>query len=246
MGPTSMGLFMVLGYLKANYKKFQDIDTITGSSGGAVIGLFLAMGWHPDRIMDALLSVDPKICEYSVRSLIMRYGMVKLDKFKKALEKLIGGSPTFNEVDLTLYITAFSLTMGKTIYFSKHTHPDMPIIDAVMASIAIPFIMEPSRYKDDVYIDGGFEELYPSESAFNWNPDDCFLIRLKFESPELAEITNIVSFLKAFIDRSIQKLRPFNPPHYKYISLDCIGYNVMDFKMDYETKLRMFMDGTIF
>ena len=39
----------------------------------------------------------------------------------------------------------------KTEYFSKYTHPDMKVIDALCMSIAVPFIFSSYRYNNMVY-----------------------------------------------------------------------------------------------
>lgn len=242
-----MGLFMNIGYIKANWSKFQNIDTITGSSGGAVIGLFLALGWHPERVMDALLSIDPEVCaKTNVINLIRRFGFIKSDNTRNALENLCECNPTFNDLEKTLYVSAFSLTTGKTVYFSKHTHPDMLVLDAVMASIAIPILIEPVRYKGELFIDGGFAELWPSQSIIGCNPEECFVIRTVFYDDVRYECKNLIDICKVMVTRYFTSVRDDTQMPCKHVKLDCSKYDTVDFKMDYDTKLKMIMDGTIF
>jgi NTE family protein len=245
IGPAGMGLFVIIGYLKANYRKFENIDTITGSSAGAVIGLFLAMGWHPDRIMDAILSVDiHTLSKTSIRSLLMNYGLIKTDKARKAVEKICGRDPTFSDIKFTFYVAAYSLTMGKMVYFSKFTHPDMSVIDAVIMSCTIPFIVAPVPYRNEIYVDGGSTELWPSETVVGENPDECFLIIVKYPNCVELKTTSIISFIKNMVSRLGWDNRTYVEPQCKWVNIDCSSYNVLDFSMEYETKLKMIMYGT--
>ena len=239
---------MNIGYIKANWEKFRNIDTITGSSGGAVIGLFLAMGWHPERIMDALLSINPEICaKKSIRSLLMRFGYIKTENFKKALLKICESNPTFSELKKTLYVTSYCVSKQKTIYFSKFTHPDMYVMDAVMGSIAIPFIIEPLRYQGDLYIDGGTVELWPFSAPVGWKAEECLLIRTIFKNTNFHEIKNMWDYCKAIINTIFCSMRTQGEIPCKFVILEAEKYDVVDFNMSYETKLQMIMDGaTIF
>ena len=237
----------MIGYLKTHYKEFENVDTITGASAGSAIGLFLAMGWHPDRIMDAILSLDTTaIAKTSIRSLIMNYGLIKTDKMRKAMEKLCGGDPTFSDLAKTLYVSAYSLNTGKTTYFSKYTHPDMPVIDAVLMSCTIPLLMTPTRYKDEIYLDGGCAEKWPSETIIGENPAECFVLRYVYPTEHELKSTSIISFIKNIVARIGWDGIKCVDPTCKCIILDGTGFNPTEFTMSYETKLRMIMKGTTF
>lgn len=243
-----MALFMNIGYIKANWEKFRNIDTITGSSGGAVIGLFLAMGWHPERIMDALLSINPETCaKKSIRNLLLRFGYIKTENLKKAIIKTCESNPTFSELEKTLYVTSYCVSNNKTVYFSKFTHPDMYVIDAILGSIAIPFIIEPLRYRGELYVDGGTSELWPYSAPVGWKAEECLLIHTTFKKSDFHEIKNMWDYCKAFIHIVFCSLRTYGEIPCKTVTLEADKYDTVDFNLSYETKLQMIMDGaTIF
>jgi predicted acylesterase/phospholipase RssA len=243
-----MALFMNIGYIKANWEKFRNIDTITGSSGGAVIGLFLAMGWHPERIMDALLSINPDVCaKKSIRNLLLRFGYMKTENLKRALLKVCESNPTFSELKKTLYVTSYCVSTHKTVYFSNLTHPDMSVIDAILGSVAIPFLLEPLRYQGDLYVDGGTAELWPLSAPIGWKAEECLLIRTSFKRTDFHEIKNMWEYCKVFISTIFRSMRTQVEIPCKFVILEAEKYDVMDFNMSYETKLQMIMDGaTIF
>ena len=242
-----MGIFMILGYLKVNARRFENLDTITGSSAGAVIGFFLSLGWHPDRITEAMLSVDPKIhYNTSIRMLVTKWGLSSMDSCRAYFEKLAGQNPTFKDIEIDLYITAYCLTTGKTVYFSKYTHPDMNVLDAVIMSCSIPLLLKPIKYKDDLYVDGGFAELIPLQTILGRKDDECLVIKaVSDKTIHIKNPKNILDFLKLLTHSIVCFMKEHPVVHsYQLVNLELTGFNAVDFNMSYEDKLQMIMYGT--
>ena len=62
-----------------------------------------------------------------------------------------------------LVLVSCSLSYGKTAYFDYKTAADLPVVDAMRASMAIPFMFKPVKYNNDFFIDGGAANNYPIE-----------------------------------------------------------------------------------
>ena len=86
--------------------------------------------------------------------------------FKKSLERFgVDGNITLNELykktGKHLILVSCSLSYRKIAYFDYKTAPDLPVVEAVRASMAIPFVFKPVKYNNDFFIDGGVVNNYP-------------------------------------------------------------------------------------
>ena len=163
LGPASMGIFALIGGLKARESQLVDVQEISGSSAGAILTLFLAMGMSVDEILEIALSINiSNFFKIKLSSFFSKFGFVDMAPIKKKLVEICGSDPTFAEIEMNIYISAYCLNASETVYFSRHTHPDMKVIDAVCMSMAVPFIFSCGKYNGNTYVDGGMKEECPT------------------------------------------------------------------------------------
>jgi len=179
-------VFKDLGILK-NIKYF------VGSSAGAIAAGALACGADPMQLYDILFNTDFNTFKDDsfgiVRDLsrfVNHFGWYKGDALEKwygdVLDTLTGNrSITFAQAHkkfgTNLVITVTDVNLGKTIYLSHATHPDMMIKKAVRRSSIMPLIFRADHetlmtniFKDDkvhaelikhYFTDGGLLNNYP-------------------------------------------------------------------------------------
>jgi NTE family protein len=58
LGPACMGIFSMIGRLKAMESDLVDVKEISGSSAGSILALFLAVGMSMDEIYEIALSTN--------------------------------------------------------------------------------------------------------------------------------------------------------------------------------------------
>jgi NTE family protein len=58
LGPASMGIYSLIGTLKALEPKLVDVKEISGASAGSILTLMLALGMSVDEILEVSLSLD--------------------------------------------------------------------------------------------------------------------------------------------------------------------------------------------
>jgi NTE family protein len=71
LGPASMGIYSMIGTLKALESKLVDVKEISGSSAGAILALFLALGMSIDEILEMWpsgLEMSPRLLKCDIRS----------------------------------------------------------------------------------------------------------------------------------------------------------------------------------
>lgn len=238
IGPAAMGYFAFLGFLKSKEKELQDIEEISGSSAGAILALFLAVGLSIDEIIKFSFELDvPEFVKFNIGCFFNKFGFVDIDPIRSKLIELCKGNPTFKELKKKIYVSAFCLNTGKTEYFSEDTHPDMYVIDAVCMSMSIPFIFSAYKYNGFTYVDGGIVERIPYFPFLHRKPHEVLSVCLKNYEHFQEQIENPMQFLETLVKACLRNRLQDT----KAIELD-IGsdVNIFDFNMSHEDKLKLF------
>jgi predicted acylesterase/phospholipase RssA len=168
------------------FKYFEDTNTlsniksITGCSAGAIFGSLLSIGYNSTQLDTLVKSMVFKdyltINVDSILNFINTKGFEsgkKLNLFlKKCIKDQTGNENiTFLQIkekyNIKLQIGVTNLTKSKFEILNYETMPDTPIILAISASLAIPFIFEPIVIGDDIYCDGGLLDNLPIETIID-------------------------------------------------------------------------------
>lgn len=141
-----------IGVLKALEEQEIEIDCISGTSIGAMIGAFYAFGMEPNNIEE--VAVNLKWMEISNLSL-SRMGLLSNEKLGRVIEKHLG-KVNIEDADLELSITATDLSSGEKVVFREGD-----LATAVMASTCVPGIFIPVETDGRILVDGGLVENVP-------------------------------------------------------------------------------------
>jgi len=243
LGPASMGIYSLIGSLKALESKLIDVKEISGSSAGSILALLLALGMSVDEILEVSLSLNiPDFVKLRIGSFFNKFGFVDLGPIREKLVEVCGCDPTFDELEMKIYVSAYCLNSSSTEYFSKDTHPDMKVIDAVCMSMAIPLIFACGRYEGKTYIDGGTQEQYPMTPFLGKKPHEVTCIKLKMDRVYQEEINNPRQFVESLI-RSTLTNRVEYSEYTKMIEINVADTNIFDFNMPYEDKVKLYNIG---
>ena len=238
-----MGIYSMIGSLKALESKLVDVKEISGSSAGSILALFLALGMSVDEILDMSLSLDiPKFVKLRIGSFFNKFGFVDMGPVRDKLVGICGSDPTFEELGMKIYVSAYCLNSSRTEYFSRETHPKMKVIDAVCMSIAIPLIFACGKFEGKTYVDGGTQEQYPMTPFLAKKPHEITCIQVKMERMCHIEINNPRQFVESLI-RSTITTRNECSKYTRMIEINVGGTNIFDFSMCYEDKVRLYNIG---
>jgi len=177
-----------LGVLKALDEMGVEINCISGTSAGAMVGALYAQGLKPDAIFGLVKNMG---LFNSVRPAWARTGLLNMDGMKEVLQKNIPVN-NFNSLRIPLTIAATDIRKGKVHYFSEGD-----LIPAILASSSIPAIFNPVSFNGNLYVDGGLVDNLPVKPIRNL----CdFIIgsHCNHISPDV-DVTNI----KLVIERSL-------------------------------------------
>jgi NTE family protein len=143
---------------------------------------------------------------------------------------------------MKVYIAAYCLNTSETVYFSKDTHPDMKIIDAVCMSMAVPFIFSCGKYDGFMFVDGATKEEYPLTPFMDKKPHEITCIQVKTATIFHESIDTPKQFVDILVRSALSNRVTYNIP------IDLVNINVGDtdvfnFNMPYEEKVKLYNLG---
>ena len=249
IGPGAMGFFLYLGVLSKLKQegRLEDLDEISGASAGGLLGfLFLATKGDLSKVLDYSLGVPVKqIMKPNLKNFLKNYGLVSPNKIRKILveacTKFIGVPDiTFEELyawhPIKFHVSAYCVDLMKTDYFSVNSTPKLSVLDAVSATIAIPFLFSSVKIGEWTYIDGGAAETTPS-GPFLGRPD-VLAMKLGWSRP--SPVTDLKSYATGILYSTMKLRAVYELPT---LDLDLGDQDVFDFGASNDGKLRMFMKG---
>ncbi|MBO3697484.1 patatin-like phospholipase family protein [Roseivirga sp. E12] len=178
--------FAHFGVLKALEELGIKVDVISGTSAGSVVGAFHAYGYDVDEAKILVSKTNLFKVVWPAFSWKGVFSMSRSeDIFKKHFPK-----DDFSAAQIPLHIVATNLNTGQPEIFKEGA-----IIKPMMASCCIPFIFDPVKIGQNVYIDGGLVNNLPAEAI----RDQCDVVIGVNVSPVLKEET--LSGTKKMIER---------------------------------------------
>jgi NTE family protein len=167
-GGASLGAIQV-GMLHALYERGIAPDVIVGTSAGAMNGAFIASRPQTVQTADALASVWRNLKRGQVFPLNPLTGLLGFlgarDHLVPAsgLRKLIARNvqcETLEQMPIPLHVVAVDVISGEELRLSHG-----PVVDVVLASVAIPGVVAPVRWEDRTLMDGGVANNTPISHA---------------------------------------------------------------------------------
>jgi len=199
IGSGSVKCAAALGLLKVLGRERIGIDLLVGCSGGSLYAAVMALGvdvataeemtmrlWTKEltrkkNVRAALSVVLPRLLGFSER-----FGLVDDRLIMKRLRDAFGSS-TFEDAKIPLYLTATDFWTGEQVVFSSGS-----LVDAIRASIAIPYVFEPWRVGDRVYVDGFLSDPMPVGVAIREGAN--VIVTMGFESPLQKRIDGVLRY----------------------------------------------------
>jgi predicted acylesterase/phospholipase RssA len=181
----------------------KSLTTIVGSSAGAVIGTAIAIGYNSRELMELFMPLVcvrglPCIGPGAVHGLASKLGASDSGFVRGVmsdmLAKKIRPQVTFEELrtlrGIDLRICVSNVTSGAAQILSSSSHPNMPVVDALVMTTAIPLLFRPVIYEGQMFIDGGVYNHLPTDMVTTNDP---------------------ASVLVLSVDRSLDQRNPTNP-----------------------------------
>ncbi len=151
------------------------IESIAGASMGALVGGIYAAG-ELDSYKQWVLALEKMDVVRFLDLAFSSEGLFKGDRLMDALREMVGDR---NIEDLPMTYTAVACDMDRRreIWFANGL-----LFDAIRASIAIPSIFTPHRYRDMKLLDGGLLNPVPIAPTFSDMTDLTIAVDLNAKS----------------------------------------------------------------
>jgi NTE family protein len=185
-----------LGVMRVLEREGFEVRGVAGTSIGGVIAAGYAMGrtveelsvWAEKAMRRGLFQARPR-----------EASMLGIDRIRGVLEELLGEA-TFDRLARPLAVTATNLETGHEIVLTEGR-----VMDAVMATIALPGIFPPQLLGSDRLVDGGLIDPVPVRAARSLFPGPVVAVSLSPPPEEWAQAapSNPLGNLPAFavVDR---------------------------------------------
>lgn len=153
--------FCHIGVLRVIEDEHIPIDVLASASIGAVIASLWACGYSSAEILAITKEFkEPKFIWNLIDLTVPVLGFIKGNKLHKFLKRYLG-TKTFHDTRLPLKIIASDVRKKEPRVLEKGL-----LIDALMASCAMPGVFLPFRLKEEMLFDGGVINPLPTEPLF--------------------------------------------------------------------------------
>jgi NTE family protein len=199
IGSGSVKCAAALGLLKVLDREGIAIDLVVGCSGGSLYAALIALGHSAAegeemtrRLWTRELTKRRNYRSFFSAVLPQMFGFSEqfgLVDDRLILERLRGafGDSRFENARIPLYLTATDFHTGEQHVFSQGS-----VLDAVRASIAIPYIFRPWKIDGHLYVDGFLSDPMPVGVAIKHGAN--VIVTMGFESPYQPRATSVLRF----------------------------------------------------
>ncbi|WP_298391852.1 patatin-like phospholipase family protein [Flavobacterium sp.] len=148
------------GLAHAGVLKFLDElnikpSQIAGSSAGAIVGALYSWGKTPEEILSFFKSIYFFHWKHFT---LKKAGIIDSESFIKYFEEIFKDHKMC-DLNIPMQITATDMVKGKLKIFNNSTR----IVDAVLASSAVPGVISPYEVYGNLYSDGGILNHFPTD-----------------------------------------------------------------------------------
>jgi NTE family protein len=161
-----------VGAIRALTESGLSAERYTGTSMGAVIAAGFCAGLNAGEVLDRLVEAGAKgVARRLLAPLggIFIQGLMRPEPLRRAIEGYLPAA-SFGELKVPLTVTAVDLDSGELVLFG-HGGEDVPLVDALMASCALPVFFPAVEIGGRRLADGGLRGVVPLEPARSGDPD---------------------------------------------------------------------------
>jgi predicted acylesterase/phospholipase RssA len=220
-GPIMIQILSAIQVLENNnYINMNDIETIYGTSAGAIIGVILSLKFDWETINDYIIKRPwQDVFPIKVQNILDAYskkGIFDIATIEKCFK------PLFDAKDIPLNITleefyklsgielhmfSFEMNQYKIEDISHITYPNLQVLKAIQMTCALPILVIPVCIDDKCFMDGGIGCNYPLSFCIESgkNPDEIIGFKNNYSDKKtnVNNDSNMLDFLLNFLFKTI-------------------------------------------
>lgn len=199
IGSGSVKCAAAIGLQNVLRREGIEIGMVVGCSGGAMYAALMALGYDAAMIaeMTRTLWTREVTSKRSLRDLLSivlpralgfseRFGLTD-DALAMQRLRAAFGQKTFADTNIPLYISATDFSNGEQVALS-----DGKLVDAIRASIAMPYIFRPHRVNGRLLVDGYLSDPLPVGIAIRQGAGE--ILAMGFDAPYQARLNSLMRF----------------------------------------------------
>ena len=145
-----------IGVLEVLQNEGIAIDMIAGASAGAVVGAIYAQDNDATRMKNLVLALDRKAMVSLVDLTLPKTGFVKGKKITDFLRTIMGGDIEFADLKIPFACVATDVLACEEVVIKEGS-----VLEGIRASISIPGVLTPARWKGRYLVDGALLSPVP-------------------------------------------------------------------------------------
>ena len=174
-GPVLISILAVIQELECQkFIKRENIESIYGVSAGAIVGVLYALHFDWETINDYIIKRPwQDVFTIRVKDILDSYtkrGIFDIRTIEKCFKPLLDAKDIPLEINLQdfyqvtkidLHFFAFDMNQYQLEDISHTSYPELPLLEAIQMTCAIPILLTPVIYGDKCFMDGGVVCNYP-------------------------------------------------------------------------------------
>lgn len=252
-----------LGALKALHEFDVEVDTLAGSSVGAIFAGLMAVGYQENELKDLFLNVNFDLfrdIHFGLgKEFAISKGEVFLDWLRELIERKYYGENykkgsnepvKFKDIEKELVVITTDLTNFKCKEFSKSKTPDFEVAKAIRISSTMPGLMPPYKYENSELVDGDLQKSWPLwKLSETLNKEENRILEFRLEGDYAGKGMNAINFINTVYSCVTSVATKFivesygKKDKYDYIILNTGEVVIVDFNLQKEKREHIIQIG---
>ena len=205
---------------RKEYLNMQNIESIYGTSAGAIIGVMLSLKFDWDTINDYIIKRPwHDVFPIKVQNILDAYtkkGIFDIKTIEKCFKPLFAAKDIpldinmedfYNLTKIELHIFSFEINEYKVVDISYKTFPKIEILKAIQMSCALPVLVTPVCIDDKCFMDGGVGCNYPLSFCIDSGkePDEILGFKNKYsdEKSNINAESSLLDYILNFLFKAV-------------------------------------------
>jgi predicted acylesterase/phospholipase RssA len=216
-GPNLIQTLGAIQHLEKNkIIDLNNIETIYGTSAGAIVGTLLCMKYDWETINDYIIKRPwQDVFKVTVEKILEAYtkkGIFGSNTIEKCFKPLLDAKDIsmtvtleefYNYSNIELHFFTFEINGFKIEDISYLTHPTVQLLTAIQMTCSLPVLVTPVCIDDKCYIDGGIMCNYPLnhcvESGKNIHEIMGFKNKYEDTNTRINSESTLLDFIMSFL-----------------------------------------------
>jgi predicted acylesterase/phospholipase RssA len=220
-GPIMVQILAAIQHLeKEKFIDFKNIESIYGTSAGAIVGILICLKYDWETINDYIIKRPwQDVFPIKVQNIFDAYtkkGVFDIKTIEKCFKPLLDAKDIPMDINLEdfyklsnieLHVYSFEINEYKIQDISYLSHPKLSLMTAVQMTCGLPILMTPVCIENKCYIDGGIACNYPLNFCITSgkNHDEILGFKNKYSDEEdyINSESTLLDFLLSFLFKAV-------------------------------------------